>query len=170
MEAREVHSSGRRGIGRQAARGWEGGRDGNNTNCRSGERARLIDGVEPRRDWALTDDVSAAIDWCRRPPVLLKHSPTAGATLNSFFCGFFLFLASFYLHICILEWLDVPVFQERSLSLDSCVQKSPCLSLNVQSRPRKWNNTKNCHIAVISSTVQHWGCDRLLVSASFCHY
>lgn len=39
-------------------RGW----DWNNTNCRSGKRAGVIDGVEPHRDWALTDDVSAAID------------------------------------------------------------------------------------------------------------
>lgn len=49
-------------LGRQPAQGWEGGWDWNNTNCRSGERAWLIDGVEPHRDWALTDDVSTTID------------------------------------------------------------------------------------------------------------
>lgn len=81
--------------GRQAAQGWEGGWDWNNTNCRSGERAWLIDGVEPHRDWALTDDVSTVIDWCQRAPVLLKHSPTVGVTLNSLL-GWLLFVFNLF--------------------------------------------------------------------------
>lgn len=58
-----MHSSGRCGIGgdgRHVAGGEAGTR--NNTNCRSGKRAWLIDGVEPQRDWALMDDVSTAND------------------------------------------------------------------------------------------------------------
>ncbi len=107
-------------LGRQPAQGWEGGWDWNNTNCRSGERAWLIDGVEPHRDWALTDDVSTTIDWCRRAPVLLKHYHCV--TLKSLFCGFFLFLISFFVytffaHICILELLDVLVFQRPFVGL-----------------------------------------------------
>lgn len=63
MEAREVHSSGRCGIGETGGTG-PGGRLGLRTILIvGGEKEReLLDGVEPQRDWALMDDVSAAID------------------------------------------------------------------------------------------------------------